>query len=171
MTTKCEKYKSDKTRNARTSSLLRTCCSHSRLFCRLRCCLLLRQRRLLFNHLRSSALSPFSTGFCHFRIFHTLLSSIFHISLSPFFFINSRAFSYYLSFLLPDDASGRNVVNSTACWSTVCCSLNYYTIETTYKQMSKYFYSRSYSMLLPPWFTTLRIDIFCRREKYSNVKL
>ena len=43
-----------------------------------------------------------------------------------FFFINSCALSYYLSFLLPDEASGRNVVNSTVCCSTVC-SLNYYT--------------------------------------------
>ena len=43
------------------------------------------------------------------------------------FFINSCAFSYCLSFLLPDEASGRNVVNSTLFRSTVCCSLNYYT--------------------------------------------
>ena len=59
--------------------------------------------------------------------FHTPLSLIFHTSLSPFFFINSCAFSYCLSFLLPDEASGPNVVNSTFCCSTVCCSLNYYT--------------------------------------------
>ena len=53
---------------------------------------------------------------------------MFHISLSPFFFfINSCAFSYCLSFLLPDETSGRNVVNSTVCCSTVCCSFNYYT--------------------------------------------
>ena len=53
------------------------CCtlrySHSRLFCALRCCLLLLQFCLLFNHLRSSAFSPFSTWFCHFRNFHTSL--------------------------------------------------------------------------------------------------
>ena len=60
-------------------------------------------------------------------IFHTSLSLIFHTSLSPFFFINSCAVSYCLSFLLPDEASGRNVVNSTDCCSTACCSLNYYT--------------------------------------------
>ena len=41
--------------------------------------------------------------------------------------MNSCAFSCYLSFLLPDEACGRNVVNSTVCCSTVCCSLNYYT--------------------------------------------
>ena len=107
-------------------------CSHSRLFCALRCCLLLIQLCLLVNHLGSSAFSPFSTGFCHFCIFHTSLSPFFHTSLSPFFFINSCAISYCLSFLLPDEASGRNVVNSTVCCSTVCCStvccsLNYYT--------------------------------------------
>ena len=44
-----------------------------------------------------------------------------------FFFINSCAFSYCLSFLLPDEASGRNVVNSTVSFSTLSCSLNYYT--------------------------------------------
>ena len=46
-------------------------CSHSRLFCALRCCLLLLQFCLLFNEPRSSAFSPFSIGFCHFRVFHT----------------------------------------------------------------------------------------------------
>ena len=102
-------------------------CSHSRLFCALRCCLLLLQLCLLFNHLRSSAFSPFSTGFCHFCIFHTSRSPIFHTSLSAFFFLKSRAFSYCLSFLLPDETSGRNVVNSTVCCCTVCGSLNFYT--------------------------------------------
>ena len=43
-----------------------------------------------------------------------------------FFFINSCALSYCLSFLLPDEASGRNVVNSTVCCPTVFCSLNNY---------------------------------------------
>ena len=81
---------------------------------------------LLFNHLRSSAFSPFSTDFCHFCIFHTSLSPIFHTSLSPFFFINSWAFPYCLSFLLPDEAPGWNVVYSIVYCSTVCCSLNYY---------------------------------------------
>ena len=37
-----------------------------------------------------------------------------------FSFINSCAFSYYLSFLLPDEACGRKVVNSTVCCSSVC---------------------------------------------------
>ena len=100
-------------------------CSHSRLFYALRCCLLLLQLCLLLNHLRSSAFSPFSTGFCHFLIFHTTLSPIFHTSLSPFFFINSCSFSHYLSFLLPEQTCGRNVVHSIASWSTVFCSLNY----------------------------------------------
>ena len=94
-------------------------CSHCRLFCALPCCLLLLQLYLLLKHLRSSAFSPFFTWFCHFRIFHT--------SLSPFFFISSCAFLYYLSFLLPDEVCGRNVVNSSVCWCSVCCSLNCYT--------------------------------------------
>ena len=57
--------------------------------------------------------------------FHTSSPPISHTSLSTFFSINLRAFSYYLSLLLPDEASGRNIVDSTACSSTVCCSLNY----------------------------------------------
>ena len=60
-------------------------CSHSRLFWALRCCLLLLQLCLHFNRLRSSAFSCFSTGICHFRIFHTWLSPIFLTSFSPFF--------------------------------------------------------------------------------------
>ena len=44
-----------------------------------------------------------------------------------FSFINSCAFSYCLSFLLLDEASGRNFVNSTVCFSTLSCSLNDYT--------------------------------------------
>ena len=63
--------------------------------------------------------SPFFNGFYHFHVFHT--------SLLPFFFINSCTFSYYLSFLLPDETSGINVFNSTVCCSSVCCSLKYYT--------------------------------------------
>ena len=97
-------------------------CGHCRLFCALGSCPLVLQLCLLLKHLSSSASSPFFNGFCLFRFFHTSLSAIFHISLSPFFFISFCAFSYYLSFLLPDEACGRNVVNST-----VCCSLNYYT--------------------------------------------
>ena len=52
--------------------------------------------------------------------FHTSLSATFHLSLSSLSFINSCAFSYYLSFLLPDEACGRKVVNSTVCCSSVC---------------------------------------------------
>ena len=59
-------------------------CRHCRLICSLLCCFLLLQLRLLLKHLRSAAFSPFFTEFCHFRIFHTWLSAIFHISLSPF---------------------------------------------------------------------------------------
>ena len=70
---------------------------------------------------------PSLLAFVTFFNIHNSLSPIFHTSLSPFFFINLCAFSYCLSFLLPDEASGRNVVNSTVCCSTVCCSLNYYT--------------------------------------------
>ena len=99
------------------------CCalwwSHSRFFCALRWCLLLLQLCLLFNHLRSSAFSPLWAAFVTFVFFI--------ICCHLFLFINSYAFSYCLSFLLPDEASGRNVVNSTVFCSTVCCSLNYYT--------------------------------------------
>ena len=101
-------------------------CSQSRLFCALRCCLLLLQLCLLINHLRSSACSPFSTGFCHFCIF-TLRCHLFFVLLCDLFFlINSCALSYYLSFLLPDETSERNVVNSTVCFSTIFFSLNLY---------------------------------------------
>ena len=103
-------------------------CSHCRLFCALQCCLLLLQLSLLVNHLRSSAFSPFSTGFFVTFVFSTLPCPLFFIlRCHLFIFINSCAFSYYLSFLLPCEASGRNVVNSTVCCSTVCSSLNYYT--------------------------------------------
>ena len=99
-------------------------CSHSRLFCALRCCLLLPQLCLPFNHLRSSVFSPFSTGCCHFCIFTLRCHLFFILRCDLFFFINSCA--YCLSFLLPYESSGRNVVNFTVCCSTVCCSLNYY---------------------------------------------
>ena len=102
-------------------------CSHSRLFWAPRCCLPLLQVCLLFNHLSSSDVLPFSTGFCHFCIFHTSLSRIFILGFHLFFFINSLAFPYCISFLLAVEASGRNVVNSTVCCSSVCCPLNYYT--------------------------------------------
>ena len=73
--------------------------------------------------------------------FHTSLSPIFHTSLSPFFFINSSAFSYCLSFLLRDEVSGRNVVNSTVCCSTAFCSLNYYTSILIVLHKSRNFFS------------------------------
>ena len=98
-------------------------CSHCRLFCALRCGLLLLQLCLLFNHLGSSAFSPFSTGFFRFWIFHTSLSPNFHTSLSAFFSISFSAFWYYLSFLLPEEASGRNVVNTPACCYSDCLLL------------------------------------------------
>ena len=61
-------------------------------------------------------------------VFFTLRSQLFFIfRCNLFSFINSCVFSYYLSFLLPDKACGRNVVNSTVPCSSVCCSLNSYT--------------------------------------------
>ena len=90
-------------------------CSHSRLFCALRCCLLL----LNFAFFSTTYVRPLShlslLAFVTFFNLHISLSPIFHTLLSPFFFINSCAFSYCLSFLLNDEASGRNVVNSTVC--------------------------------------------------------
>ena len=97
------------------------------LRCALRCRLLLLQHCLLVSQLRSTAFSPFSTGFCHLYIFaHFAVTCSSYLRCQIFLFINSCPFSYYLSFLLPDEASGRNVVNSAVCSSTVC-SLNYYT--------------------------------------------
>ena len=61
----------------------------------------------------------------YFSQFAVTYFSYFAVTL--FFFINSCGFSYCFSFFLPDEASVRNVVNSTVCCSTVCCSLNYYT--------------------------------------------
>ena len=61
-------------------------------------------------------------------VFFTLRCYLFFLlRCQLYIFINSCAFSYCLSFLLPDEASGRNVVRSTVCCSTVCCSLNLYT--------------------------------------------
>ena len=61
-------------------------------------------------------------------VFFTLRCHIFFILLCHLsIFISSCAFSYCLAFFLPDEASGRNVVNSTVSCSTVCCSLKYYT--------------------------------------------
>ena len=63
-------------------------------------------------------------GFVTF-VFFTLRCPLFSILRShPFFFISSCAFSYYLSFLLPDEACGQNVFNSTvSCYSVFCCKL------------------------------------------------
>ena len=64
----------------------------------------------------------------HLSLFFTLLCHLFFIlRCHLLIFINSCAFSYCHSFLLPDVASGRNVINSTLWCSTVCCYLNYYT--------------------------------------------
>ena len=92
-------------------------CSHSRFFCALRWCLLLLQICLLFNHLRLSV-SHLSLLFFVTFVFFTLRCHL-------LFFITSLVLSYYLSFLLLDEAYGRKVVNSTACCSTVFCSLTY----------------------------------------------
>ena len=54
----------------------------------------------LLNHLRLSAFSPLFNGFCHFRIFHTSLSAISHISLSPSFLHKLMHF-LILSFISP----------------------------------------------------------------------
>ena len=60
--------------------------------------------------------------------FHTFSVTYFsYFAVTYFFFINSCAFSCCLSFLLPDEASGRNGVNTTVFFSAVCCCWNYYT--------------------------------------------
>ena len=103
-------------------------CSHSRFFsarffaasC---CCHLAFCSTTYVRPLSHLSLLPFVTF-----VFFTLRSYLLSILRSLlFFFINSCAFSYCLWFVLPDEASGRNVVNSTFCCSTVCCSLKYYT--------------------------------------------
>ena len=72
--------------NGGTSSVFRTSMQPFSSFVHASvCCLLLLEVCLRFHHLRSSAFSPFSSGFCHFRNFHTSLSHIYHTSLSPFF--------------------------------------------------------------------------------------
>ena len=122
----------------RLSCALRVC--HSRLFFALRCCLLLLQLCLLFNHLLSSAFLPLSTGFVTF-VFFTLRCHLFFIlRCHLIFFINSCAFSFCLSFPLHAAASGRNVVNSTVSGSTVCCSLNYYTSILSVLHKSRKFF-------------------------------
>ena len=81
----------------------------------------------------------FFTLRCH--LFFILRCHLFFIlRCHLFFFINSCAFSYCLSFLLPDEASGRNVVNSAVCCSSVFCSLNYYTSIHFVLQKSRNFF-------------------------------
>ena len=96
-------------------------CSHCRLFFALRFfafCSTTYVRRL--SHLSLLAFVSF--------VFFTLRSHLFFLLRCHLFsFINSGAFSCYLSFVLPDEAFGRNVVNSTVCFSSVCSSLKYYT--------------------------------------------
>ena len=58
---------------------------------------------------------------------HSAVTYFSYFAVTLFFFINSCAFSYCLSLFLPDEGSGRNVVNSTVCCSTARCSLNFYT--------------------------------------------
>ena len=70
-----------------------------------------------FSHLSLLAFVTF--------VFFTLRGHLFFIlRCHLFFFLNSFALSYCLSFLLPNEASGRNVVNSTVCFSTVFCFLS-----------------------------------------------
>ena len=71
-------------------------------------------------------------AFVTFEFFPLRCHLFFILRCKVFFFINFCTFSYCLSFVLPDEAYGRNVVNSTVCCSTVCCStvccsLNYNT--------------------------------------------
>ena len=101
-------------------------CSNSRLLWALLCCHLLLQLCLLLKHLRSSAFSLSLLGFVSFVFFPLRCQLFFVLAFHLFFFINSCAFSYYLSFLLPDEACGQNVVNSTvSCYSAFF--VNYYT--------------------------------------------
>ena len=64
-------------------------------------------------------------AFVTFDFFTLRCLLFFKLRCHLFLFINSCTSSYGLSFLSPDEASGRNVLNSTVCCSTVCCSLNY----------------------------------------------
>ena len=79
--------------------------------------------------------SAYVFGLCHLSllafvtfVFFTLHRHLFFIlRCHLFLFLNSCAFSYCLLFILPDEASERNVFKSTVRCSTVCCSLNCYT--------------------------------------------
>ena len=125
-------------------------CSHCRLLCALRCCLLLLQLCLLLKNRRTSTFSTFFTGFCHFLIFSNFAVSYFsYFAVTFLFFIDLSAFLYYLSFLLPDEACGLNVVNSTVCCSSfycssVCCCLNYHTSILSVLHKSGNFFSVSH---------------------------
>ena len=78
-------------------------------------------------------LTFFFLGFVTF-VFFTLCCQLFFIlPCHLFFFINPSVLSYYLSFLLPDEACERSVLNSTVCCPSVCCSfvscsLKYHTL-------------------------------------------
>ena len=58
-------------------------------------------------------------GFVTFVFFTCRCHLFFILRCQLFPFINLCAFSYYLSFLLPDAASGRSAVNCTVCCSTL----------------------------------------------------
>ena len=86
---------------------------------------------LNFGFCWSSYVRPFSPlsllAFVTFVIF-TIRCQVFFICLCHLFLIiNLWAFLCYLWFLLPDETCWRNLVNSTVCCSSVCCSLKYYT--------------------------------------------
>ena len=66
-------------------------------------------------------------GFVTFAFFTLRCQLFFILPCHLYFFIKTCAFSYCLSFLLSDEACVRNVINSTVCCSSGCCSLNYYT--------------------------------------------
>ena len=101
-------------------------CSHCRLFCARPCCFLL----LHLAFCGSTYVRPLSrlSLLCFVTfVFFTLRCLLFFIlRFHLLLIINSCAFSNYLSFLLPDEASGRNVVNFIVCCSSVCISLKYY---------------------------------------------
>ena len=109
-------------------------------------CSLLRTSVLPFSSfLRASVLPPTAetlpsvqqpTFVRYFTFLYWLLSLLYfsqfavtyfsYFAVTLFFFINSCGFSYSFSFFLPDEASVPNVVISTVCCPSVCCSLNYY---------------------------------------------
>ena len=75
-------------------------------------------------------------------VFFTLRCHLFFIlRCHLFFFINSCVLSYHVSFLLPHETCGGNMVISNVCCSSVCCSLNYYTsllfVLNKYRNLSR----------------------------------